>query len=431
MDSESPVGSTSLPCPDTTPPVDGGPRTFGPPADGPPSCLPDTVDSAPFDRPSVDNPVSVGQILAPGTSPVQSVVNIMREYSHEVGFTQRFKQDRPGPLGNNRLRFKCQQSGEPPAPKKHEDPSKHRDKRSKVIGCPYSVTVMRTTRRPGQRDGHDLAWVVTTVHGLCHGPCPGIGGNNHPLFPHKQDVIPDEALPSPVRDKIEQYVNVGKCNVRSIEHLLVNEFPHVLIEERQLRNAIAAVRVKADGQGQCRRLLEKLLTTQHTQDPDMSISQMLDDDDHLLGVLWVTGEEKRAWLECGSDILIHDNTYNLDELGYKLGVFSGVSQRGTTIPLGTCFILDEEMSAYEWQLGEWLKAMGDLQPTLVITDSDPAVVAVLGAVFPDALHMWCLWHMLRNIFKNCKGRVGGAIGKLLSDFMKVAATNTETAFLAR
>ena len=380
----------------------------------------------------MDNPVRVGHVLAPGTSPIQSVLNIMHDYAREVGFTQRVKQDRPGQLGNNRLRFRCQHSGEPPAPRKHEDPSKHRDKRSKNIGCPYSVTVMRTCRRPGQSEGHELAWVVTTAAGVCHGPCPGLsGGNNHPLFPHKQDLVPDSALPAAVREKIEQYVNVGKCSVRSIEHLLVNDFPDVLIEDRQLRNAIASVRVQADSQGQCRRLLEKLLTTKHTKDPDLTICQRLDDDDHLLGVLWVTGEEKRAWLECGSDVLIHDNTYNLDELGYKLGVFSGVSQRGTTIPLGTCFIIDEEMNAYEWQLSEWVKAMGDLHPTLVITDSDPAVVAVLGAVFPESRHMWCLWHMLRNIFKNCKGKVGGAIGKLLSDFMKIAATNTETAFLAR
>jgi hypothetical protein len=31
-------------------------------------------------------------------------------------------------------------------------------------------------------------------------------------------------------------------------------------------------------------------------------------------------------------------------------------------------------------------------------------------VFPNASHMWSLYHMIANIFNNCRGALGGAIG---------------------
>ena len=145
----------------------------------------------------------------------------------------------------------------------------------------------------------------------------------------------------------------------------------------------------------------------------------------------MTGEQKEVWAGSGADILIHDNTYNLDRLGYKLGVFSGISKEGVTVPVGTCFIIDEESESYEWQLKSFVAAHSDLAPLVIITDADPAVSAVVNAVFPDATHIWCLYHLIANIFRNCRAAVGGAIGRLIVDFIIVSKTQTEEAFRAR
>eukprot|EP00873_Tetraselmis_striata_P003278 jgi/Tetstr1/423542/TSEL_014215.t1 len=147
--------------------------------------------------------------------------------------------------------------------------------------------------------------------------------------------------------------------------------------------------------------------------------------------MWVTGEQRRAWIACGSDILIHDNTYNLDQLGYKLGVFSAICKEGRTIPVGQCFIIDEESDSYAWQLRMWFKAHDNIAPLVIITDADPAVVAVVADVFPHAYHIWCLYHLIANIFKNCRSAVGGAIGQLVVDFITTSKTQTEVAFRAR
>jgi hypothetical protein len=94
---------------------------------------------------------------------------------------------------------------------------------------------------------------------------------------------------------------------------VVGHFSDVTIEESQIRNVMRKVKGnRSVAVGQCRCLLKRLLEQQHNQDPGMIIHQLQDDEDRLKGVLWVSGEQRGAWIECGSDILIHDNTYNMD-----------------------------------------------------------------------------------------------------------------------
>jgi len=218
---------------------------------------------------------------------------------------------------------------------------------------------------------------------------------------------------------------------RQLRALLAVDFPAVTLEERQIRNFMQSIRVLTATGGQCRQVLEALLERQHKEDPDLAMQYLLDDQDRLKGVLWVSGEQRRDWIECGADVLIHDNTYNMDNLGYKLGVFSGISKEGLTFPVGTCFIVDEETCSYEWQFSTWLACQNGVAPTAVITDADPAVNCVVNTVFPEATHIWCRYHLMVNIFKNCRATVGGAIGRLINDWITVSKTQTRTAFTTR
>lgn len=203
---------------------------------------------------------------------------------------------------------------------------------------------------------------------------------------------------------------------------------NISVESLQVRNHMGTLNVK-EGEGQCRRLLQKLIARQQ-EDNQMFVRAAINDDDKMDGVLWVTGQQRQAWMEV-ADVLIHDNTYNLDRLGYKLGVFSGINKEGSTVPLGVCLVIDEGFDSYKWQMETWLEAMDGVAPSLVITDADPAVMPTVASAFPDALHMWCLWHMLKNIFSHCRSTVGGAVPKLITDFITVSKTIGMCAFLSR
>ena len=76
-----------------------------------------------------------------------------------------------------RLRVMCSHYGNPRPRVKAVDPSLQRDKTSKRVGCPFSLTIWKTSSRTGSPscraavDG-SVAWVVTQVRGLGARPVP-------------------------------------------------------------------------------------------------------------------------------------------------------------------------------------------------------------------------------------------------------------------
>ena len=81
--------------------------------------------------------------------------------------------------------------------------------------------------------------------------------------------------------------------------MLLVDFPSIVVDDQQVRNCIAGLKTKAESGGHCRRLLERLLKRRHSEDPELSIEQLLDDQDRLRGVLWVTGHQRHAWVSVG------------------------------------------------------------------------------------------------------------------------------------
>lgn len=237
-------------------------------------------------------------------------------------------------------------------------------------------------------DTYGLTWRVTKVRGLDHGPCNLLGGKNHGLDPRIATVLPQGALSDEVKAAIRKYVVDGKLKYTQLVGLLTKEFPDLISSERQIRNCMNQYKTSV-GDFCCRALLEVLLTEQ-AADPDFSVAYKLDEDNVLTGVLWVTPQQKREWLST-PDIMMHDNTYNLDDQGYKLGNFNGIDCEGRTIDLGCAFILDETACDYEWQFSTWQKFMHGVEPTIVGTDSDPAATIAAEAIFPNAFYFWCIW----------------------------------------
>ena len=74
----------------------------------------------------------------------------------------------------------------------------------------------------------------------------------------------------------------------------------------------------------CRSLLERLILEQRA-DPEMYVDYKINEDNELVALLWITADQRRSWLS-HPDILIHDNTYDLDNMGFKLGNFNEIDE---------------------------------------------------------------------------------------------------------
>lgn len=57
-------------------------------------------------------------------------------------------------------------------------------------------------------------------------------------------------------------------------------------------------------------------------------------------------------------------------------------------------------------MDEFITMRGPGAPPIqvIFTDQDPAIAASLRTKMPDALHLWCIWHLLgKNLATNMKG----------------------------
>ncbi len=267
---------------------------------------------------------------------------------------------------------------------------------SKRVGCPFLVVVSLGQVQPS---GDEFCWRISRAEGLDHGPCPLLCGACHKLDPRIAVVVPQRALSPTIESTIGKYVSKGGLKLKQIMSLLASEFPDLITSERQVRNVMQKFQRKTN-EFSCRSLLERLILEQRA-DPDLYLDYKINDDNELVGVIWITAEQRRAWLT-HPDILIHDNTYDLDNLGFKLGNFNGIDELGRTIDLGTAFVLDETSATYEWQFTSWLEGMYNVPPTAIGSDADPAASLAIMGVFPTSLYFWCLWHIMQNLNKNLK-----------------------------
>jgi hypothetical protein len=152
------------------------PESVEPP---PAKCRPVSHDAeAPeFNHLSPENPPRVGQVLAGGLTDYQVVTHFAHDHAKSVGFTQKLFADNKGADGGpRRLRIQCGNSRKPAPSNKVEDSSQQRRVcTSKRVGRPYSVTIWKTTNRPGKptvQGGLRKLSCVGRHHRLRFGPRP-------------------------------------------------------------------------------------------------------------------------------------------------------------------------------------------------------------------------------------------------------------------
>ena len=122
---------------------------------------------------------------------------------------------------------------------------------------------------------------------------------------------------------IGKFVSKGGLKLKQIIGLLASNFPDVVTSEKQVRNVMSKFQRKKT-EGTCRSLLERFIHEQRA-DLDMYVEYKLNDDNELVELLWITTEQRRSWLSY-PDILIHDNTYDLDNMGSKLWNFNVIDE---------------------------------------------------------------------------------------------------------
>ncbi|XP_020992086.1 protein FAR1-RELATED SEQUENCE 5-like [Arachis duranensis] len=96
------------------------------------------------------------------------------------------------------------------------------------------------------------------------------------------------------------------------------------------------------------------------------------------------------------DVVVFDATYCSNKYKKPLVVFSGFNHHKQTAIFGFALLEDEEVHTYRWVLLKLVDVMDNKKPSVVVTDGDKAMRAVIADVLPLARHWLCGWHFEKN-----------------------------------
>ena len=95
-------------------------------------------------------------------------------------------------------------------------------------------------------------------------------------------------------------------------------------------------------------------------------------------------------------VFLLDCTYKTNQLGMPLLVIVGLTCLNSTFIASYVFLKNETFNTYNWALNRFKAWMG-VNPEVLVTDRELALMNAIGSVFPSAKHLLCLWHIAKNI----------------------------------
>ncbi|XP_076910426.1 protein FAR-RED IMPAIRED RESPONSE 1-like [Bidens hawaiensis] len=103
-------------------------------------------------------------------------------------------------------------------------------------------------------------------------------------------------------------------------------------------------------------------------------------------------------------LLLMDTTYNTNMYKWPFVQYIGVTSTSKSFCITHAVLLRERHKDFTWAL-ERLKGMLEdyIEPRVIVTDRDSALMIACKQVFPNATRNLCRWHIRENIKKKWKG----------------------------
>ncbi|CAG8736191.1 9576_t:CDS:2, partial [Cetraspora pellucida] len=98
-----------------------------------------------------------------------------------------------------------------------------------------------------------------------------------------------------------------------------------------------------------------------------------------------------------------------------LSLFVEFNQNRQNILLAQGLLMDESLDSHAWMFKQIIKAT-NIQPTVILTDSDLAVNAAIRKVFQTTYPIHCVFYIMQNIHKNLYKQLGNQYEKFFYDF---------------
>ncbi|XP_074276836.1 protein FAR1-RELATED SEQUENCE 5-like [Silene latifolia] len=172
---------------------------------------------------------------------------------------------------------------------------------------------------------------------------------------------------------------------------------NLTVIERDLRNMLNQERRRFIIQGDANALEERFIKLKEI-DPEFYYAIQTDSKGMLVNIFWADGR-CRAMAKVFGDAISYDATFLCNRYKMPFTPFVGVNHHDSTVVLASALISHEDAVSFTWVFRRWLDCMGR-PPSVIITDQCRGIGLAVKTVFPNVLHRLCLWHIMRNGFKN-------------------------------
>ncbi|XP_038898407.1 protein FAR1-RELATED SEQUENCE 2 isoform X2 [Benincasa hispida] len=187
--------------------------------------------------------------------------------------------------------------------------------------------------------------------------------------------------------------------IREHNHEICPDDFHHALKERNKKPDIAVSEKKglqlALDEGDVLLMLEYFMHMQEAN-PNFFYAVNFNQEKQLRNVLWVDAKARHDYQNF-SDVILFDTYYITN--GYKVPFVPivGVNHHFQYILFGGALIGDMATSSFIWLMKTWLKAVGGPAPRVVLTDQELSLKESVADVFPNTLHLFSLWHILRRV----------------------------------
>ncbi|XP_076906646.1 PKS-NRPS hybrid synthetase cheA-like [Bidens hawaiensis] len=258
------------------------------------------------------------------------------------------------------------------------------------------VTVRRTVsikkcfsfKNLGRYDSTGACWRVQVVNKT----------HNHDPFEFEEGCASFRKMNSDQLNMVESLHRIG-LKPLEIEAALHEKFPGVQPAIKDIYNHTAKIRRDALLGYTPMKVLENFLAangfTFYIRENDT--------DDRMEEIFFCHNKSHKMW-RAFLEVLFIDTTYNTNMYDWLLVQFISVTSTSQSFGIATAFVIRERHRNFTWALEKLKQVLDDcMEPRVILTDADQALMNSCDAVFPNATKNLCRWHISENIKRKFKG----------------------------
>ena len=125
----------------------------------------------------------------------------------------------------------------------------------------------------------------------------------------------------------------------------------------------------------------------------------LDCEEKITNIFWADARMIIDYAHFG-DVVTFDTTFGTNKEYRPFGVFVGFNHFRETVIFGAALLYDETFESFKWLFNTFLSVHGNKQPRTIFTDQDAAMGKAVHAVFVEAWHGLCNFHIMENAAKH-------------------------------